>query len=270
MPYFITNIFIAIVLAAALISPAIAESNGICNEIINKKIGKKFNISNFSSVENGGVIISSACKIWPKDNKTLISAYAYLNPGESSDGFPELNLLVTLSNNKSSQILAFHKDKAYQDSLMEISRSSLSIDTARYDLSPSVRAFGIRINSTYRVSMGHEGGLNNYLSLFIQEGYKLKPVLKELPTTYWTYANGYPFTTGKETGDETIEETEITLAIGKSVRNGLRDLEINAESFIEAGDGRKTKRRTFSHNISYTGKVYEQDAWNKAFNEWSR
>jgi hypothetical protein len=117
----------------------------------------------YPSAENGGTVISAACKAWPVGKSRTIAAIAH-DAGVQY----EKRLLVALVEPTTGTVLAAYAGSIQEDAAMTVATSTLRIDTARYDLAPGVRAFGIDASPGYLPGCV-EGGLGPVRTLFIQE-----------------------------------------------------------------------------------------------------
>jgi hypothetical protein len=88
-----------------------------------------------------------------------------------------LDLYVSVFNRKTGKLVSTYTHKVYQDASVQVSSESLSIDTARYDLAPGIRAFGVRFDSAANPSGAAEAWYDDYLTLFVSDAGKLRPVL---------------------------------------------------------------------------------------------
>ena len=81
-----------------------------------------------------------------------------------------------------------------------------------------------------------EGGESAYLTLFVEDGRQLKPVLKDLPTCAWRIAEGSSGY-GDANADYTRETVAVTLEVLPTVTEGWHDLEVTAHRPIETTNG---------------------------------
>jgi hypothetical protein len=72
-----------------------------------------------------------------------------------------------------------------------------------------------------------EGGENGYLTLFVEEGKQLSPVLNAFPMSSWQAKEGSQVCGDGEAGVD-IENTSLTLALSSSATDGWRDLDVVA------------------------------------------
>jgi len=69
-----------------------------------------------------------------------------------------------------------------------------------------------------------EGGESNYLSLFIEENNRLRPVLKDLAMSSWQITEGSGSGCGNT--DYTTDTVERTLELADTATHGWRDLQV--------------------------------------------
>lgn len=150
----------------------------------------------------------TACKRSPADANVLIVAAAY------AQGEDDKNEIVALVDERARAVRAAFTGTISEDVTTRV--GSFRIDTARYDLAPGVRAFGVDFSS-----IGHASGAAEFIrsgperTLFVQRGTTLRPVLVGFSLTTW---NAVP---GRERRGEF---SKWTVAIGKTRSNGLFDL----------------------------------------------
>ena len=147
---------------------------------------KEINFGDDSRPETDNGVIANICKRWPSDKSLLIVAFAYASEVEY-----QKHLVVSLVDTAKTKVVAVYKGVIGEDATLTIGAGSLRIDTARYDLAPSVRAFGLDFSTVY--SQGCvEGGLGPTRTLFVREGKTIRPVLQGLYLSTWTFIKGGP------------------------------------------------------------------------------
>ncbi|WP_174365297.1 hypothetical protein [uncultured Caballeronia sp.] len=116
------------------------------------------------------------CKPWPANPALTLAVLPLPAKGSDSDtGTYDLELLVADSGSGSIIAHSYQTSAITYDAML---LSGISLDTARYQLMPENRAFGVRIS--------HSGSsrVNPYdttsLSLYVIDGQRLKPVLDRL------------------------------------------------------------------------------------------
>lgn len=232
-----------------------------CSDAIVKLVGKHLGISDFSYTS--GVIVAGACKIWPKDNSKTIAIFAYDAGVEY-----EKQLIVVLVDALKGSVVATYKGAIQEDATMTVGVDSFRIDTARYDLAPGVRAFGLDVTTSY--SQGCvEGGLGPVRTLFIQDGKEIRPVIENFYISSWRYVQGGPSCAEGE--NVVIEDITYSIGIGNVATNGYANLKITAISSYS--DAAKTKRNSYEYEVHYDGNKYPTSLFNGAGTEldnWRR
>lgn len=243
-----------------------------CSASMVKRVGSHFGVRDLSfpekgmapSAANGGLVAAAACTAWPGEKSRTIAAIAY-DAGVAD----EKRLLIGLLDLSTGAVLAAYTGSIQEDAAMAVGTGSFRIDTARYDLAPGVRAFGIDAASSY--SQGCVvGGLGPTRTLFIQDGKELRPVLEGFYVSTWRYVKDVA--SCSEAAEDAITETiSYAIGIGKTASNGLSDLRITARSSYS--NGAKSGREPLSYELKYDGKVYPTGAFNGAadrIDTWSK
>ncbi|MFZ1875134.1 MAG: hypothetical protein WAU54_20510 [Chania sp.] len=195
----------------------------------------------------------STCKVWPyAPDKTI--AVLMLEPKVKEDpDFTDYDVAVYVVDSQSGKVLASkYHPKAIMDDAIFTDR--VTIDTARYQLSPEVRAFGVRFS--HRGSSSVNPFRVERLNLYTLKNHQLALVLNNLTMDElrgeWD---------GQCTGE--IDETRRVLALGPLSHHGYRDLELqetaNHTESVKKGDdcvdSKKTSVKTQSA-LMFDGKRY--------------
>lgn len=234
-----------------------------CSDAMVQRIGKHFGLTGFSypndnkypSQENGGLIFAGTCKPWPGNPSRTLAAFAYDAGVEY-----EKQLLIAVVEGPGHRVVASYKSVIDEDAATQVENYSLVLDTARYTLSPSVRAFGLRLN-TFHERCGYEGGLDNELTLYVIDGSKIRPVLTQT-MHYWRYGNA---TTpgGRCSGEEVPQaDANIQIAVEPTRSHGFADLRLTAK--------RDDQPKALSRVVKYNGERYELAPWNAVLEAWWR
>ena len=164
----------------------------------------------------------SLCKDWPAFAEQGISLLSERGPDPSDTGNDDgtYNLQLAVLERNSGQVLArYAQPAAFVSDAVRL--ESVKLDTGRFQLTPQVRAFGVRA--------GFEGSsrVNPFsqvwLSLYVREGSTLRPVLEKfLAHSY----NGE--WDGLCAGEWT--KTTRTLEIAKTRSHGYADLIVRSVS----------------------------------------
>ena len=195
------------------------------------------------------------CKVWPAYDDQSIVATSTFKPdsGDANNDGGNVDLELSLIHSSSSKRLAsYHKKDAYYSDA--VAYEGLSIDTARYKLTPDSRAFGIRS------SFEHSSSVNPYhkteLALYLKDGDALRPVLE-----------GLVISTGRGEWDGNCagegERTQRTVDIGNTTHNGFADLVVSStvtvtKNFLVGDECKDTSRKLKTTRITliYDGKQY--------------
>jgi len=205
-----------------------------------------------------GPTIDLVCKTHPLHNNRMIVALFHElsdKPGEvreDAKGFA-----MAIIDTDQNKILQLYRNERDIDASIRISSGSLRLDTARYNLAPGVRALGVRMNIESSPSCA-EGGQNDLLSLFVEEGATLRPVLEDLAMSQWTQVEG---TSCGAIGARTVvDRIARELVVLPGVTDGWHDLQVVARHTIETHEGldaAKPVRRTEKEKtLRAKGKAY--------------
>lgn len=182
--------------------------------------------------------VTAACKRSPVDPDVTIVAAAY---GQDED---DKNEIVALVDTRAGKVRATFIGVIDEDATTHV--GSFAIDTARYQLAPGLRAFGVDFHSTAYVSHAAEFRREVERTLFIQEGARLRPVLERFALTTW---NAVPGTDGSG------ELSHWTIAVASTRSHGLADLVVTRTT--EPFDG--TAPRRARGVLHFDGKSYGVD-----------
>ena len=179
--------------------------------------------------------MATACRTSPVDPSLLLVVAAY---DRAASG--EKALVVAIIDTRTTAVRSAFQGTVDGDAALSLAQGSLALDTARYDLAPGVRAFGVDQASSMR-----EGGLARYRTLFVQDGPALRPVLD----AFLIYAEG-----GAADGaDQADPTTAWKIAIAPHATHGYADLVITP--VIDGPPGAKPSHGPRS-TLAYDGQRY--------------
>lgn len=261
---------ILVLLLYSAVTNAVASDKSRCDDRLLARVGKHFNLKHFAypadgmypSVENGGLIVAGVCKQWPFDKSKVIAAFAYDSGGGTNENDPFNELLIAIIDQQKNKVVGSHKEKYY---LEPGGIGYLRIDTARYDVAPNLRAFGLDIKSGYSHNCG-DGGAGEERTLYVQDKDSLRPILHLPYMSSWTYIKSADNRCGADSDVEIIENVNYSIEPGINEANGYRDLIITANS--SRTDGKPTGKDKFSYTLSYDGNKYPTEAMRKALEKW--
>ena len=181
-------------------------------------------------------LVTAACKRSPLDANVLIVAAAY---AQDADG---KNEIVALVDAKARAVRAAFTDVVLEDTATSV--AGLRIDTARYDLAPGVRAFGVEVHSRAYVSAAAEFHREGNRTLFVRDGLRLRPVLRGFANATWNAVQGR---------DGRGEASNWTIAVASTRSHGLADLVVTRTTEPDEDGTPALRERSVLH---YDGKSY--------------
>ncbi|QUJ69392.1 hypothetical protein KDD30_21745 (plasmid) [Photobacterium sp. GJ3] len=204
---------------------AIAETKKGCSELVLDAMyqdAKQHNETTFNNSE----FISVSCKNMPNESDTLVASY--LQKIREYDIGSSYLWRVMKTSKTNGSVLASYTGYISEDSSIQVGEDSIWIDTAKYDLAENQRAFGVRLDIGYSPRCA-DGGESDYLTLFLQDGTHLKPVLKNIAMSTWSNYNGIACL-----DPEIVKVDEKKyIFILNSKTNGFNDLLIKGKSSTE-------------------------------------
>lgn len=194
----------------------------------------------------------AACKVWPADASLTLAVQPLPQAGASDDG-GTYDVEVLVADSRSGAIVAHLYEPAAITS-DAVRFSHIDLDTARYQLTPSLRAFGVR--ATYEGSSRANPYEAQALSLYVLDGRTLRRVVADLNVMN---------SSGEWDTDcaGNFSKTVRTLAIGPAGQTGYAALNVaestvNSESKPVGGKCVSTDRapgRTTA-TLNYDGSAY--------------
>jgi hypothetical protein len=195
---------------------------------------------------------AAACKVSPADSTLTFAVLPIAQPGATDDdAVYDVDVLVTNSDTGAIVARIFEPAAITSDA---IGLRGITLDTARYQLAPQTRAFGVRVN--YEGASRVAPSSDTTLDLYVMDGNALRRVVANL-----TVDSGGGEWDGNCEG--TFFQTSRTLSFGPATRNGYATLHV-AEKKIDsantpAGDQCKTRQKPAartSYSIDYDGAKY--------------
>jgi len=234
-----------------------------CSATQLQQLGAQLGVARFTQTETG-VVVSAACKVWPKDASKAIVAVAYATKEEAKKG-----LVVAVTDVATGKVVNLHRELVEEDAGLQFRESSLKIDTARYDLAAGIRAFAIDVESGAPGPSCPDGGQGPARSLYVQQGEKLQKVLDGLDMAPWHFVSGGPAMCLGANADKVVtvvEDFPASIDMASSSSNGFADLNITRQSKLD--NGAKSKRKAFQYTLKFDGKQYPTEAMDKAYWKW--
>ena len=169
------------------------------------------------SRNDAGAVVALDCKPHPtRPDQTIVALF---HGSGLSSGFA-----LAVVDVKREKVLRTYRREMEEDGSIRLS-GGLTLDTAAYQVSSKARAFGVRMHTGYSPRYA-EGGESDYLSLFVEEGRSLRPVLSNRAMYQWRLL-GTDCWRDSDVPCKT-ETTTTTLSISPSSTNGWQDLDVVA------------------------------------------
>jgi len=199
-------------------------------------------------------VVAEACKIWPHDPSRLLVAAAY-STDESFAGNRSLHIRVAMLDAEDHHFLAGHALRKEEDAAFELSEGGLSLDTARYDLAPGIRAFGVVVDNQANNGCP-DYSYDRELTLFVVDGAKLQPVLRQ-DLFAWMRVEGEPCSLSMDR--VVMDHADVLLAMAGGTHAGYRDIRLTAKitRYTNEPDSDATERTRTEHRLlRYDGHQY--------------
>lgn len=196
----------------------------------------------------------AVCKVNPADASQVVAALPMMEDVDEA-GHGDYGLDILMADAASGKIIA----RSYQHAAIisdAMRFSGLTLDTARYQVAPGLRAFGVRISHT------GSSRVNPYssetLSLYVNDGSQLRQIMGHL-----VVSESQGEWDGFCAGD--FSETKRTLAIGKPGNEGFTRLRVTevstgSQSVLKGDDDCeeiKGDSKTTMISLDYDGSRYE-------------
>ncbi|UTM59083.1 hypothetical protein L4174_020435 [Photobacterium sp. CCB-ST2H9] len=175
-----------------------------------------------NDAEFQGDVKSIQCKKHPQNENQVFASY--IKSKSTTEDYQSYLWRVLLIDNSLWRVTSSYNDVIVEGGDTEIKSTSINLDTARYYLDENTRALGVRLNIGTAPRCANFLA-NDFLNLFVQDGEKLKPVLKNMPTYFWYLAEGDHCSDYEGVIKERTVKTVLHLL--KSNSNGFRDIRIS-------------------------------------------
>jgi hypothetical protein len=193
-------------------------------------------------VAHEALVEASVCKPWPGKEPHTIGVFVWKGELEF-----HIHMLVTVFDAASGKVVASHQSAFEADALARYYQGSIRIDTARYQLQPGLRAFGVDIAT--QSPRYAEGGYGPLRTLYVRDGAALRPVLSDVMMSKWWYRDGLPEQGAKEEDDAVVYTTNYAIGIEKTSSRGYADLTLTSTS-------NDPKAKPVTRLLRYNGQDY--------------
>lgn len=196
------------------------------------------------SVVGLGNLVSQHCKPWPPSAGQVFAAVmAFESTAKSPEGDAAWEVVLALLDARTQRPLQMRWTHVDSDALTGVGEYSFKLDTAAWQLTPQLRALGLRFHSTAHGSQYAEAYWGNELMLFVPAGSSLRQVLNVA-----THARAR-----LENAEDQWQAAELSLAMGRPGPAGWADI-------IVTNTDERASRRPHRWAYRYDGKSYRLNA----------
>ena len=203
-----------------------------------------------------GEVSARHCKPWPPaEGRQTAAVMAFEQPAKTNDG-RTWTVVVALVDDKTNRVLNSHTGEVGEDAVTSVDPGSFTLDTARYQVGPKLRALGVRFSSGGRPPSAADSLSGNELTLLVPEGRDLRPVFTR---PMWAQEADVCCLSGQFPG-ALWRSAEMTVAIGPATAQGWNDLVITETTVHDGNPPAKfdptPHKRRFIYR--YDGKAYRR------------
>ncbi|MGM9485351.1 hypothetical protein ACS5PN_29460 [Roseateles sp. NT4] len=193
-----------------------------------------------------GELVSQHCKPWPPAADRISAAVmAFQSAAKSPEGDAAWEVVLALLDARTLRPLQMRWTHVDSDALTGVGEYSFKLDTAAWQLTPQLRALGLRFHSTVHGSQYAEAIWSNELMLFVPDGGRLRQVFGVA-----THARAR-----LENDENEWQGAQLSLAMSRPGPAGWADIVVTDTDDHE-GASRRPRRWTYR----YDGKAYRLNA----------
>lgn len=202
-----------------------------CNRVlVGSVLSEKLGVAEWSENASAGrEVMNLACAPHPvHPGQTIVALFHELSGAPKSNDVYRAGFAVAVIDIQRKRVLSTYRSEIEEDGGTRIrGGGQLRLDTARYHLTPTIRAFGVRLNIDHSPRYA-EGGSSDRLTLFVEEGNKLRPVLSDVAMSSWEMLDSSGCFDQQENSKLpcVIADQTRTVTVAPGSTNGWRDLEL--------------------------------------------
>lgn len=233
-----------------------------CNRLlIGKVLGPTLAIADWSSAsEDPRRVVRLVCKQHPLHaDQTLVALFHEIPGSYDPYDVRPYGFAFAVLDMAGRRVVRLHQSTLEEDSVTTISGGELEIDSGRYWLKKGTRGLGVRMNIGRRISAA-DAYATHFLTLFVEEGASLRPVLEGFPMYRWrvqiTGDCVAPQWANEERGDKVCEDESVylSLTLGAPGPQGWRDLYAVVQGEGDTTNGKHARRSRLTYqNDRYEG-----------------
>ncbi|MBC7701130.1 hypothetical protein [Aquabacterium sp.] len=214
----------------------------------------------FPGEGQSGDVIDLTCQPHPDYKQlTIVVFFHDLKNDGGAEVVDQKGFVAAVVDTRRALIKQLYQETLQLNPGIRITDTSLSIDTARYDLAPDVRAFGVRMDIGHSPKCA-DGGTSRYLTVLVPDGKRLRAVLTRQPLRVWTVAKWNLTANIDACSIDTVNEADLTLTLGAGSSHGWRDLTVTARIQSrgpgQQGGGQRPPRNKTVTTLRYDGEHY--------------
>ncbi|MBN3852972.1 hypothetical protein G3N59_06225 [Paraburkholderia sp. Ac-20340] len=173
----------------------------------------------------------AACKIWPANEALTIAALPIKHASDNDDG-GSIDVDVLVADTSTGTIAAHHFQAAAVQYESGHFFDGIEIDSARYQLTPTQRAIGVRLTS----SGGYPADMSGVttLSLYLFNDARMRTVLDRMKVGEWHASRG-------SACDSEETDTKRTITMGVASANDYAPLKIEERTIDQTVSGNAEK-----------------------------
>lgn len=202
-----------------------------------------------------GTVVSAHCKPWPPSAGREIAAVMAFEQPAATPRQGQWIIALALLDARSQRLLHSKHTVLQEDATTAIDAQSLSLDTARYEVRPGVRALGLRFRTAARLPTGADAWWGNELMLFVPEGPSWRFIFGSAMSAQEAVQGALNINSPGAFWDN----IEMTLAVADVVTNGWNDLVVTETRQRDGVPGARfsaaTSRRQYA--VRYNGDRYQ-------------
>lgn len=208
-------------------------------------------------------VVNAVCKANPANKDQTIVAVAYDEKPEADGSVPNA-VELALVDAKNQRVEALSDGHIFSGGPSpRIDETSLWIDTARYDLAPGRRAFGVEWMDGYSPNCG-DGMAGPSRNLYVRDGKSIRPVLQNLFMSHqWIIQRGADRCNMSSPADtkSIVESTGLAISVAPTSSNNYRDLWLIADFSIDD----EKPSGSFRYKLQYDATKYPLESFENAY-----
>ncbi|MEX8492681.1 hypothetical protein [Sphaerotilus sp.] len=200
--------------------------------LLESSIGVNFGVG--KEAHDHGEILAFTSKADPRHPGQRLIALLHSLKDQPEDA-GEVGFVVASVDMTTQRVLRLQRERVAQDASIQIWPTSLTLDTAAYNVAATKRAFGVRM------AIGHsprcaEGNESDYLWLLVETGRGFKTLLKDFAMSRGRLISGAPCN-DDENKVSVFDNVTLQLSVASTAHDGWADLTVTATHDFDSFGG---------------------------------